>query len=74
MTYNIKQIDPHFDTTEKNFVNKVLKSTYITEGKITSKFENQIKKITNSKYAIAVNNWTSGLFLLCKKFRIKTWR
>lgn len=71
MKYIIKQIEPNFDTKERELVNKVLKSTFITEGKVTEKFENQIKKITNSKYAIAVNNWTLGLFCCAKSLGLK---
>tara|TARA_B100001175_G_scaffold317437_1_gene334356 strand:- start:6123 stop:7235 length:1113 start_codon:yes stop_codon:yes gene_type:complete len=71
MKFKIKQIEPKFDSEEKKLVNKVLKTTFITEGKVTAKFENQIKKVTNSKYAIAVNNWTSGLFCCAKSLGLK---
>jgi perosamine synthetase len=71
MKFRIKQIEPTFDNKEKELVNKVLDSTFITEGKVTEKFENQIKKVTNAKYAVAVNNWTSGLFCCAKSLELK---
>lgn len=52
-------------------VNKVLKSDFLTQGPMVGKFENEIKKITKSKYAVAVNSATSGLHLACMALGLK---
>ena len=46
-----------------NSVVDVLKSEFITQGKVINNFENDLKKYTNSKYCLAVNNGTSALHL-----------
>ena len=46
-------------------VDEILKSGWLTHGKYTSLLEQQFKKITNSKYAIAVSSCTAGLHLTC---------
>jgi len=44
-------------------VNKVLKSDFLTQGPVVEKFENEFSNFVGSKYAVAVNNATSGLHL-----------
>ena len=46
-------------------VDKILRSGWLTHGKYTSLFEEEIKKITKSKYAITVSSCTAGLHLSC---------
>lgn len=50
---------------DQSAVNKVLKSDFLTQGPKVPKFESEIKKITNSKFAIAVNSATSALHIAC---------
>ena len=52
-------------------VNKVLKSDWLTQGPIISKFENRLSKITKSKYAVAVNSATSALHISCLALGMK---
>ena len=52
-------------------VTKVLKSNFLTQGPMVTKFENEIKKITKSKFAVAVNSATSALHLSCLALGLK---
>ena len=52
-------------------VTKVLKSNFLTQGPTVTKFENEIKKITKSKFAVAVNSATSALHLSCLALGLK---
>ena len=53
-------------------VSKVLKSELLTQGPITIKFENKIKHLVGSKYAVAVNSGSSALLLACKSLSLKS--
>ena len=53
-------------------VSKVLKSELLTQGPITIKFENKIKHLVGSKYALAVNSGSSALLLACKVLSLKS--
>jgi len=70
MVKKITQIYPWINYRELYYLKKVIKSTFITEGKFTKQFENKFKKIADSKYAIAVNNWTLGIFACLKSLNI----
>lgn len=70
MKKNIIQIYPWIDNQELYYLKKVIKSTYVTENNFTKKLEEKFKKFTKSKYAIAVNNWTLGLFASIKCLNI----
>jgi perosamine synthetase len=61
MKKRIPIISPTISTDEIKFVTKVLQSKFITEGKITNKFEKLIAKYVHSKYAIATSSGTSAL-------------
>ena len=50
---------------------RVLKSNFLTQGPMVPKFENEIKKFTNSKFATAVNSATSGLHIACLALGLK---
>ena len=52
-------------------VSKVLRSELLTQGPKTIKFENKIKNLVGSKYALAVNSGSSALLLACKALSLK---
>ena len=54
-----------------NSVLRVLKSDYLTQGPMVSKFEKQVSKYCNSKFAVAVNSATSGLHIGCLALDLK---
>ena len=50
---------------------KVLKSDFLTQGNLVTKFENEFTKKENSKFSIAVNSGTSALHLACLALNLK---
>ena len=64
------QTEPFIDSKDIKFITKVINRKYVTEDKFTKDFEDKVKKYTGSKYAIAVNNWTSGIFCCLKAMNI----
>ena len=52
-------------------VSKVLKSEFLTQGPKTVEFENRIKLLVKSKYALATNSASSALLLACKSLSLK---
>ena len=46
-------------------VNKVIKSGWLTHGKYTSLFENELNKFTGAKYSITLSSCTAALHLSC---------
>lgn len=66
----IIQIYPWIDNKELEEVTRVIKSTFLTENECTKKFEKKFRSITKAKYAIAINNWTMGLFCCLKALKI----
>jgi len=66
----IKQIEPWIDNKESDYIKKVVSKTFLTESFETKKFEINVKKKFNSKYAISVSNWTAGMFLCLKAANI----
>jgi perosamine synthetase len=66
----ISQIYPWINNKELTYLKKVIESTFITENKFTKQFENKFKKFVGAKYAIAVNNWTLGMFACLKSLNI----
>jgi len=57
---------PHINKTDIDSIMDVLKSGYLTQGIKLQKFELELKKEFNSRYAIAVNSGTAALHLLYK--------
>ena len=56
--------EPYFNKKESVCVQKSVNSTYVsTVGGFIKKFENEVKKFTNSKYAVATVNGTSALHI-----------
>ena len=68
---NIKLSEPSIDKNEINSVIKVLKSGWLTSGKITQLFEKKTSKYLKSKNIIAVNSCTSGIFASLKALNLK---
>ena len=58
----IPQIEPWIDQEEMVQLQRVVDSTYVTENKLTKEFEERIKDLTGSKYAVAVTNGTAALY------------
>ena len=52
-------------------VSKVLKSEFLTQGPKTIEFENKIKLLVGSKYALTTNSASSALLLACKALSLK---
>ena len=52
-------------------VTKVLKSEFLTQGPKTTEFENSIKSLVGSKYALTTNSASSALLLACKSLSLK---
>tara|TARA_B110000305_G_C19456039_1_gene650993 strand:- start:2814 stop:3959 length:1146 start_codon:yes stop_codon:yes gene_type:complete len=53
------------DSLDIKAVNKVLKSSFLTQGPIVKKFEAKIENYTNSKFATSTNSATSALHIAC---------
>jgi len=59
------------DQNDLNNVLKVLKSKFLTKGKITEEFEKKIKLYCKSKYVCATINASSSLIIACKVLGLK---
>ena len=68
---NISYGRQYIDREDINLVNQVLNSQFLTQGPFVTKFENELKKITSSKYAISANSATSCLMLACRALELK---
>ena len=66
----IIQIQPWISWLEIKEIFKVIRSTFITEGKATLLFEKKTVEMTGSKYAMAYANGTLGLFAALKALKI----
>jgi len=53
---------PFLNNKEILSVNKVIKSGWLTSGKLTQKFEKLVQKKIQCNYALAVNSCTNGIF------------
>lgn len=58
----IPQISPWIDDEELREVEKVIRSTYITEHSVTKEFECRLENLTGAKYAVAMANGTVALY------------
>ena len=61
----IKFSIPSITKQDINLVGKIIKSGWLTHGKYTTLFENEIKKFTKAKFAISVSSCTAGLHISC---------
>lgn len=66
----IPQIQPWIDDSEWQEVKQVMESTYLTENKVTAKFESALQNLTGAKHAIAVCNGTAALYCILKALDI----
>ncbi len=62
---DIKFSIPNIFKQDINLVSNIIKSGWLTHGKYTSLFENEIKKFTKSKFAVSVSSCTAGLHISC---------
>ena len=74
MAMQLKKINyclPFIDKNVLNEVNSCLTETgWLTSGPKVVEFENEIKKLNQSKAVLCVNSWTSGAILILKWFNI----
>ncbi len=62
--------EPRVGKKEKELVNQVLQSNFLNDGKYTEKFENEIARLVNSRYAVSVTSGTAAMFLSLKALGI----
>jgi dTDP-4-amino-4,6-dideoxygalactose transaminase len=65
MEWRIPLSDIDFGSEEKNAVNAVLQSKWLTMGSVTQEFEQAFAAYVGAKHAIAVTNATAALHLAC---------
>ena len=61
----------YIDNQDVKFVSKALKQDLITTGDYVKEFENQIKKILQSKFVISCSSGTAGLHLALKAINVQ---
>ena len=66
----INQIEPWIDDEEREQLQRVIDSTFVTEHVLTKEFEQKIKNLTGSKHAISMTNGTAALFCCLKALGI----
>ncbi|MED5475176.1 MAG: DegT/DnrJ/EryC1/StrS family aminotransferase [Candidatus Neomarinimicrobiota bacterium] len=66
----INQIEPFIDSSELDYLTKVIESTFVTEHTLTKEFENLFKDYTGSKHVIAYTNGTLALYAILKSLGI----
>ena len=66
----ILQIEPWIDDEEMIQLARVVHSTYVVENELTKEFEERIKDLTGSKYAVAMTNGTAALYCCLKALNI----
>jgi perosamine synthetase len=71
MKKKIYLMRPSLDNNEIKAVKNVFKSKFLTEGKVTKRFELEISKYVNSKFAIATTSATTALHAVFESLNIK---
>ncbi|MBN1414682.1 MAG: DegT/DnrJ/EryC1/StrS family aminotransferase [Bacteroidales bacterium] len=71
MAYKIFQIQPFFDNSEINNLEKAIKTGWVTEGPFSQEFLVRLKEFTGAEFAVFANNGTLGLFLALLALDIK---
>lgn len=61
--YKIPICKPYFTQDERNVVDKVISSGWISQGIKVSEFEEKFSRYVNSKYSVAVSSGTTALHL-----------
>ena len=59
------------DNNDIKEVQKVLKSDFLTQGALVTKFENNLKKYLGSRFCTAVNSGTSALYMAVSSLKIE---
>ena len=67
----IQWAPPSFEKEEIESVSRVLKSKWLTQGKITDEFEKKIAEYVGAKHCVMVNNGTSALICSLLSHNIK---
>jgi perosamine synthetase len=63
MNFKITQIDPFFNLEESEMIEKVLNSSWITEGKFSSEFVERLNNLVGVPYGVLAPNGTLALTL-----------
>ncbi len=71
MNKKINLSRPFLNIQEKKYLNQVISRGWLTNGPMTIKFEERVKKIIGSKFAIAVNSCTNGIIATLKALGLK---
>jgi perosamine synthetase len=66
----ILQIQPWIDDSELIELERVIKSTFITESTVTKEFEGLTRELTGSSHAISMTNGTAALYCSLKALGI----
>ena len=61
----------NINQSDINSLTKILKSNFLTQGPTVKNFEEKIKKLVKSKFAVSANSATSALHLACLALGIK---
>ncbi|HQN63607.1 MAG TPA: DegT/DnrJ/EryC1/StrS family aminotransferase [Flexilinea sp.] len=61
--FSIPMSQPDITESEREAVNSVLRTTYLSMGPYLNEFENSLREFTGSAHAIAVSSGTAGLHL-----------
>lgn len=65
---------PEVGKNELMAVNSIFRSKYLTEGKITEKFEKAVREFVNAKFAIATTSATTALHVGLESLKVKNKR
>ena len=71
MKKKINTFDAFLNHQEANYIKKVVLKGFLTENIETKKFEKNFSKKFKMKNALAISNWTAGLFATLKAINIK---
>src|SRR5690349_14806086 len=70
MNWQVPLSDLNFDIEEKEAVQRVMDSGWLTMGEITQQFEKEFAEMVGVPHAIAVTNGTASLHLACRALGI----
>ena len=56
---------------KKNYLEKTIKSSYLTSGPVCQEVENILSKKFNKKHALLTNSWTNAVIALLLSLKIK---
>lgn len=62
----IPQIEPWIDDEDLREIEKVIRSTFVTEHAVTREFERRLMELTGAKYVIVMANGTVALFAIMR--------